>query len=151
MSAFIVDNAHIDAMLTAALAWSDGGRFTFYQRTADGVTPFVLTDDTADHVGALLLVENQRSVNMRYDEDDIEPIYVFKALPWQFGKKPDPVTVLKIVRCYEYQSCEHDGWRDSPGFGFCQFLTALMIANLPGYEKAPGWGIGESQRNIFTR
>lgn len=149
MSAFIVGTDHIDALLTAAMAWSDGGRFSFYRLDSetDELTKFDLTADTASLVGALLLLENQRSVNFRYDDDDLEPVYEFRALPWKFGKRPDPVVVLKAIDCYVYQSCEHDGWPESTAKRFCVTLQGLMIANLPGYNAAPSWEVRD--RNLF--
>lgn len=150
MSAFIVSTDHIDAILTAALAWSDGGRFAFYQLVpeTDELKRFELTQDTASQIGALLMLENQRSVNCRYSEDDIEPIYEFRALPWKLGRKPDPVTVLKAINCYSYQSCEHEAWRTSAAKVFCEFLTSLMVSKLPGYREAPAWEV--RNRNIFA-
>lgn len=149
MSAFIVSTDHIDALLTAALAWTDGGRFNFYHHdpVADQMQHFVLTEDTAGHVGAVLLLENQRSVDCRYSTDDIEPPYIYRALPYRFGHNPDPVTVLKAIGCYAYQSCEHDAWRTSVAKAFCDALRSLIISKLPGYDEAPAWEVRD--RNIF--
>jgi hypothetical protein len=51
----------------------------------------------------------------------------------------DPVQVIKACDCYEYQSCEHDGWADSEA---CRFITSLRKGAahaLPGYDGAD-WG-----------
>jgi hypothetical protein len=138
MSAFMVSNTDIDAMITAALAWTrDDGALRFYRHDNEGgpTEEFVLNSSTADLVGAILLVENQRSVNFRYREDDLEPVYTFTRLPG----RPGPVAVLKIVACYEYQSCEHPEWRNSAAAGFCHVLRSRAISQLPGWETAP-WG-----------
>jgi hypothetical protein len=42
--------------------------------------------------------------------------------------------------CYEYQSCEHDGWDDSATKRFCNSLRHSLTASLPGYNAAP-WAL----------
>ncbi|GHJ45862.1 hypothetical protein Cs7R123_32040 [Catellatospora sp. TT07R-123] len=160
MSAIELPVEHIDAMLSAALAYtptgplrwtwppidaaSDRGQWTSakLQRQATERRR-ELTAATAGQVGAMLLATNRDSVNHRYDETEIEPPYLFTRVPGD----PDPVVVLKAVDCYEYQSCEHPGWRDSQAREFCDALRALAISRLPGYRRAP-WLISEP--DVFT-
>jgi hypothetical protein len=52
------------------------------------------------------------------------------------------VEIAKAVSCYEYQSCEHDGWETSEAHAFCQALTEALLHSLPGYDAAP-WGFDE--------
>jgi hypothetical protein len=40
---------------------------------------------------------------------------------------------------YEYQACEHDGWRESDAFAFCEALRERLLDKLPGAENA-SWG-----------
>jgi hypothetical protein len=144
VSAFVVSTVHIDAMLTAGLrleqpygrdplvwfwpaidAASDRGSWTSEelqhqarQRRRE------LTHASAGRVGAMLLAENRRSVDHRYDEQEWEEPYLFHALPGV----PDPVIVLKAIACYRYQSCEHPDW--------------------PASEAAAPWEIDDAQ--VFT-
>jgi hypothetical protein len=162
MSAFMVDTVHIDAMLTAGLHLPARrqSRLTWYWPDLDAATDrgiwtaaelmvhadqrrHELTTDTAGRVGAMLLAENRRSVDHRYDEQELEEPYLFTRL----AGTPDPVVVLKAIDCYEYQSCEHPGWRFSEAQPFCQALRALTIGHLPGYDRAP-WEI--TDRQVFT-
>ncbi len=143
MSAFVVSTVHIDAMLTAGLrleqpygrdplvwfwpaidAASDRGSWTSEelqhqarQRRRE------LTHASAGRVGAMLLAENRRSVDHRYDEQEWEEPYLFHAL---------------------YQSCEHPDWPDSEAAAFCQALQSRSITCLPGYAAAP-WEIDDAQ------
>lgn len=96
-----------------------------------------LTEATAGRVGAMLLAENRRSVDHRYDETELEEPYLFTKL----RGIPDPVIVLKAISCYEYQSCEHPEWATSEASRFCVALQAKMIGLLPGYDQAPGWEV----------
>jgi hypothetical protein len=160
VSAYEVSDVHIDAMLTAGLrlsaasgddplTWfwpaidadSDRGSWTSaeLQRQA-AQRRRALTPATAGRVGAILLAENRRSVDHRYDEQVWEEPYLFTDLPGD----PDPVIILKAINCYRYQACEHPGWATSEAAAFCDALAALAIACLPGYERAP-WEITDPQ------
>src|SRR5262249_54372168 len=103
-----------------------------------------LTRQTVGRVGAMLLAENRRSVDHRYNEQEWEQPYLFTELPG----RPDPVVVLKPVACYRYQSCEHPDWRTSDAAAFCDALQDRATRCLPGYATAP-WEIDDTQ--VFTR
>jgi len=157
MSAYVVSNQHINRLLKAGMSGAPHrGELRWmapedpnpedYQRGAvSGPTALetfrrrarTLTKDTADAVGHMLLVENHRSVNHRYDEAE-EPEAFFAYT--REAHYPDPVHVLKLISCYVYQSCEHPGWEGSEAKAFIDALTKRMIDQLPGYEDAP-WGI----------
>ncbi len=95
MSAFVVSDDHIDALLTAGLhsrglrwfwpeidAASDRGNWTSAALQAQSEQRRrELTIDTAGRVGAVLLAENQRSVNHRYDEEELENSLPISAGP----------------------------------------------------------------------
>jgi len=158
MSAFVVAGVHIDAMLTAALrlapphgvrplrwfwpaidAVSDSGSWTSDELLRQAPERRrELSDVNAGRVGAMLLAENRRSVDHRYDEQEWEEPYLFTELPG----RPDPVVVLKAIACYRYQSCEHPGWPSSEAAAFCDALQARAIDCLPGYATAP-WEIDD--------
>ncbi len=135
MSAFIVDPEHIHVLLWAAsrpaghygpLSWY------FDKPTREGR----LTADTRDAVGQMLVDENAASVNYRYDEDDLF-IYAYQRprhTTWS------TVDLLKALHCYEYQACEHAGWRDSQAHAFCRAFEHRLIQALPGYDDGP-WAI----------
>lgn len=152
MSAFIVSPAHIDALIQAGLragAPARGG-FTLQWRIGDDpeyhgdYTAYCvavqqqtreLTRATADRVGAMLWNENKASVDHRYQEANEREVYDFTP-----SRVTDPVTILKSLACYEYQSCEHPAWEASEAKAFCEALRDAVITMLPGYDAAP-WGI----------
>ena len=144
MSAFILDNDHIDYLVTAALMLR--GRRSISWRVLDG-RPEAVDLDNATDVGRMLLAENLASVNYRYNESDGDELvnaYRFKAYiePMVDNARRVPL-VLKAIECYEYQSCEHPGWRESPARLFCQRLHSAYIRMLPGYDNAP-WEVRRS-------
>lgn len=160
MSAFVVSRHHIDALLTAGLyhvpryPGDSGGRVSWFAAQATEYEPTLewyeahhreLTQETAHAVGRMLWWENVRSVGYRYPDGELPgPVglttgeveaYVFNNL----SGYPDPVDVLSLIACYEYQSCEHPDWHTSEAAAFCDGLRRYTIRRLPGYDDAP-WG-----------
>jgi hypothetical protein len=131
MSAFVVSKRHIDAMVTAALDGRHGMNLTWFG--ADG-TRHEVTLATATETGAMLWATNVESVNYRYNDNEPLLDYSFES------HDVPPVWVLKAIDCYEYQSCEHDGWKGSDASLFAEALRRHVVGMLPGYENAP-WGI----------
>jgi len=145
MSAFVVSRPHIAALVEALYR---------YEVYPDGL------DATA--LGQLLWEENITSVLARYRDctrDDMpgpceeDFVFVWVPNPARSAFVRQPWNVLGLVRCYEYQSCEHDGWLASDA---CQLLDALQervlrsvqchtmeeARNRPEWNKAP-WDLYE--------
>jgi len=151
MSTFIVEKAHIDYMLTAGMLRHpmSGHTLRWWTQNIRGLAEIAeyrreLTEDTAGQVGAMLLAENQRSVNHRYDEDELEEPYLFARV-----RGVSSVWALKAIDCYEYQACEHAGWDDSEARRFCVALRDWVIDLLPGYMEAP-WGLDSGNVEYHT-
>jgi hypothetical protein len=88
-------------------------------------------------LGQMLWEENHKSINARYTSRvEVCPRFTFKRPATSYG----PLAVIKQIDCYEYQSCEHDGWKDSKARRFCRDLKSRLISNMPEYDAAP-WGI----------
>jgi hypothetical protein len=135
MSAFVVTKQHIDAMVTAGLPRPGDPGWIRWSDPVDPQRTHILNLDTADRAGSLMWQENRVSVNHRYrDGDEIDVLYAFELLGH------NPVTVLKLIDCYEYQSNEHPGWERSQAKRLCGQLRKQVISKLPGYDDAP-WGL----------
>lgn len=154
MSAWIVSDKHISYLVSAAIAYSENFPLSWFTYgTAENapvrigeLLPREPYDDmeremnrrnqvlSPNQIGQLLWNENYRSVNSRYHDKDLTPVYSFKK------EEVDPVITLKLIVCYEYQSCEHPGWYDSEARQFCSALKSATINAIPGYVSAP-WGI----------
>lgn len=132
MSCSMVHTDLIDLLVTAAVKVPfPNGPLTWWH---DGDAHQVGYDaDTPDRVGAMLLAETMRSVNYRYSEDEVEPVYVHRPV----DSMPPAVHVLAAVDCYEFQSCEHPGWEQSEAWRFCNSLTRCLVVQLPGFDAAP--------------
>lgn len=117
MSAWIVSKRHIDALVTAAIRHR------------------ILGCKNPSALGAMLWETNHESVSYRYDRKEIAPRYTYEdnyQRPW---------IVLKAIACYEYQACEHPGWDDSEARKLCEQLRARLVAEMPEFATADGWGL----------
>lgn len=154
MSAFIVSEKHIEAMVSAGVSlkvrWMapEEPEASDYQSGEPwGTTATVnaqrrireATRETANETGRMLLMENARSVAFRYEEAidaDTTLAATFKA----HGLQHNIVDLLKAIDCYEYQSCERPQWASSEAHEFCEALRGALIRALPGYSDA-AWEI----------
>jgi hypothetical protein len=148
VSAFVVSKKHIDALVGAAMPGKGGSRMGLYwYHEGTGKTA---AHSDADAIGQMLWDECVKSVSARYPSDDVERdlpgSYILSpervgewTIPYvypMFAPLPQPVAILKAISCYEYQSCEHEGWDTSEAKTFCQYLREHVICDLPGYEEA---------------
>jgi hypothetical protein len=121
MSAYIVSDNHINAIVKFASQHSSGGF---------GVVPQVAGNEQA--IAELLLAENTRSINYRYRESTpVEPIVFSLDAPTL-----SPIQVLKACDCLDYQSCETDDWESTTA---CKLISAIKsdaVRRLPGYDSA---------------
>lgn len=147
MSAWVVSKAHIDAMVSSALNLGGGSGercFSFSDKSLGQWRRTEVSLANATEIGTMLWAENVKSVNYRYaDSDHIEP------------EVPEPYTftrtrtltdgeIVALVRCYDYQSCEHAEWEGSPAHAFCQAIEYRLLSRIPGVDDAP-WGFSEEQ------
>jgi hypothetical protein len=140
MSAFIVSKEHINAILMSSTL-IQFQPLTWYHD--DVYHSFTL--DMADEIGQMLLDENVASVRYRYQDSPLtelpgktnnEWLFPFRYSPFAH-RVPTPVEAIKLIRCYNYQSCEHPQWNSSPAKSFCQALLASLISRVDGYDEAP--------------
>lgn len=101
-------------------------------------------DSDVEEIANILLTENYKSVNFRYNESGIEKVekrFLNLANYQQLHDKyNDPVTIIKLCQNLDYQSCEHDQWKDSQACKILQTIIDNCIRKLPGYDEAP-WGM----------
>lgn len=143
MSAFFVGTDHIDAILS----WLDEPRRrTFGIPMPDGQRKQGLDTEDWTAIGRALIAENIASLRARYPSDWQEMVdvdvnaYTYEHNAHFIGyTKNLAITVIKLIDCYEYQSCEHDGWEESWAHRFCEYVVSAATSQIPGYDDAP-WG-----------
>ncbi|MGN6064860.1 hypothetical protein [Brevundimonas diminuta] len=136
MSAFLVSNAHVNALATFA---ADQG--------------LVACAATA---ARQMWAENAASVRALYSDADAfwpELASLDRIFTYEDITLPSLWHVLKGARCFAYQACEHAGWSASTTKALCDAIQdrAAAMLNLNGprdpridrnahYEAAP-WGL----------
>jgi hypothetical protein len=131
-----VDRPALDAML-----WSEAHE---HFRTVAWLGQERPQDISPDQLGAMLVAENLASIHYRYPDtigsDELPgPLHPY----WLDYTYTDPgirmttPEALKAINCYEYQSCEHDGWHYSEAYRFCRALTDALVGHVEGYSDAP--------------
>jgi hypothetical protein len=126
MSAWICSNKHISAILGAYAA-----------ARRHGLPRTEITEEDATALGQLLLDENYRSVNHRYDENDRGRFRLAKAT---YRAPPEPVAALKLCMSLDYQSCECDDWQRTEAYYLLRKIIDVLVRALPGYDDAE-WSI----------
>lgn len=144
MSAFLVSRGHIRLMVEAGLRFADlahGDALRWY--SADLAVSHRLDYTNASAVGTMLWIENGRSIGFRYPDTVGRP----NKRPGTFvpgthdidgperGYEHRPAMNLTLtiedawnaLRCYEYQSCEHDEWEASEAHAFCRALARVLM------------------------
>jgi hypothetical protein len=129
MSAFLVSNATINALVWARSLCN-----------RDRMSP-IMPDTSDREFGAMLLRENMRSLAARYN-DPVDNAAILAYRP-ALGPKITSLSIvalIKMVHCYRYQACEHEGWEASDARKATAALESALVHKLPGYEEA-AWGI----------
>lgn len=108
MSAFIVSDNTINAVLGFADKYD--------------LDDFDCSDLSA--LGQLLVDENYRSVNYRYDESDTPHTFVYARYT------VPTLTALQHLACIEYQLCEPKDWETTRAFRLCARLRKNMVDRL---------------------
>lgn len=122
MSAFQVSPQHIAALVTV---WANGPR--------DAESKWLRPNDDERAAFEMLSIENAKSVGYRYNEPTKPVAYI----SWQVGApSPSIIEAIKLLDCYEYQSCERPEWEETETFRWCYRLRRALCRALPGYSKS---------------
>jgi len=134
ISAFVVDQEHIDELVSAAIDLEIRAR----PATDRGYQQ--VTRENAGAFGRMLWAENVRSVVHRYRLSGTEEAAEYEAAveAYRFTWRPvSPGRAAKRLACFEYQACECEDWEDSLAYDFGCQMARVLITKLPGYAEAP--------------
>lgn len=127
MSAWIVSPAHIAQLVEG------------------GIRLGVIERRDALKTGRMLTNANKRSIRARYGKEDRDA----EGVKAYWHERPllliSDASLLKQLNCYDYQTCEFDGYERSSAKKFVTRLELMLAANgitrhSAGYDDAP-WGI----------
>jgi len=136
MSAYIVEKEHIIYMVKA---W----QLDEMKYSSHGPSDIQLAE-----ICTMLWQENVRSVNYRYSRRNKLSDYVvtgeeYASLQWDCIEWPQ---VMQSVSCYQYQSCEHKGWRKSKAYQWTEDLYHIAARHvLEGQNLGLLWGAPNPQ------
>ena len=143
MSAFIHEDSHVIGIVHAVRV------HRLAPVTIDDICCNPQHDPHADLLVRILMAENIRSVNARYDENT--PL--FEGIKWQ-EPQTKAVSLFGLhlaIGSLDYQSCETEDWRESFACRLLQAWTAEIeqrtghtgesIRNAKEYEAEQTWKI----------
>jgi hypothetical protein len=130
----------------AMARYSQSGEWDYSQSRAR-VADLLETLATPERLAYLLLLqENQNSLEARYPGDsDYRSAegYGFRrsgaVLRWVMSRQTGHL--VGLLSGYEYQACEHDGWRHSVAFQICDQIRSYLLKDLEARDcgDAPNW------------
>lgn len=140
MSAFLVEDDHIDAIMTYAAR-----KGVSYRWQGERV---LITRHNAEEVGRELMAQNERSVMHRYPGDDVTDAaarYRFRPLDelLLMAAPRAGAWIVKACDCLEYQSCETDDYETTLAHVITAAIHSAAVSDLPTYD-AP-WGISRDK------
>jgi hypothetical protein len=147
MSAFIVSDNHITALVNAAYHYArkNGNIFSYHfgnRRYSLDRLAFDSEQESermaADELKRVLLTANIRAVNIRYKRSD--PLPETCSFRRHNILVPQAVEILKALDCYEYQCCEDPDYASTEAAAFIAVLRKHAICALDGYNEA-AWSI----------
>lgn len=157
MSAWVTSKAHIDAMVTKAIAM--GGSYEPHGSVyfeVDGTNQKIeFSPHTANKVGQMLRDTIVTGVNHRYPSDDAskgelpgpsggEDVWYVKPYEYEKTRELWDGETVSLIGCYEYQASEHEKWRETFGYVFCEYVrTKLLDRLLKAWERqnaSTPWG-----------
>ena len=92
--------------------------------------------DTLKRIGQVLIDQNYRSYNTRYDELEQPNIFEITGQDLMYMSRLTPVETLKALASYDYQSCETPDWQQTDAYKLVGFIRYCAISALPGYNDA---------------
>jgi hypothetical protein len=128
MSAFIVSDKHISAMIFNAVT---GNRISYYWNGKRHQM-----NCKSQEIGQKLVDENYRSVNSRYGENGQPHEFVMQHLERRYS----PIEIIKACHCYNYQACETQDYFETEAHAIVKAIEASAVRDIAGYEQA-AWEI----------
>jgi hypothetical protein len=149
MSAFLCTDHHIAALAaeiarrkSAIYEWRDSSALTTAREVARRMAEANLASIDARYGDADGWTDGGFGVFMECCADLAERYYFHPPLAY-LGR----VEYFKLLDCFEYQSCEVDGWEGTLAARQCNWLRSDLIHSMPEYDAAPwGWNGPEERR-----
>ena len=141
MSAFVVSNFHIVYMLSSYDYSHTRGIINIRCENNRDISFNLSSLEGFEEAANILLSQNYRSVDCRYDQSSFVPKVSWLRIPMY---KTEPIQALCACDCYDYQACETPDYQDTLACRIISRIRQCNIRRLPGYDKAQ-WGLVDNQ------
>jgi len=140
MSAFICSDEHFVELAASMAGETSHFPYAFPGQFAEGDTDA----QRCTRIANILKNENVRSVQYRYNHREADDLpgaasdqLVVTQQDINMREVTDPVHILGMCRCLDYQSCENEDWDGTLAFKVLHQIRCEAITKLPGMENAP--------------
>ena len=151
MSAYLCERHHIIYLVKAAVSGAIGSPAAF-RYLYKGEWHSVATEMDQVRMANELLNENCASLMARYPdyfnkEEWPKPFTLdeIASMVWASFK---PSQIVKSAHCFQYQSCEHCGWRESRAAAFLNSVCESAVREIPSVRNAE-WGAPKPQTGLI--
>lgn len=92
--------------------------------------------ETMSRVGQILVDQNYRSYNYRYEETLEPEVFEITGQDLMYVPRLTPVETLKALASYDYQSSETPDYRETAACKLAEIMHQFAVESLPGYSEA---------------
>jgi len=133
MSAFMVSDAHITALLQAMVPQYPGQGTSYHFAGKDHKF-----EGRAAELAQILVDQNRRSVNRSYGREEHHLFNEYGLDCAVIARTP--VEVIKLCDCYHYQAADSEGYEQTRAWAIVNAIRERAIDRLPGYQSAE-WSV----------
>ena len=136
MSCYIIDKKDMKKIVLAFRKFA-AAQHTFKVRIPGDEDYSDLSEiKTMSRVGQILVDQNCRSYNYRYDEALEPEVFEITGQDLMYVPRLTPVETLKALASYDYQSCETPDYEETDAWKLANIIRHYAIEALPGYDDA---------------
>lgn len=126
MSSYIIDKEHIEQIVLYVYKLEGINSLNYYHNEER------IRFDSLGDVAIELSKANCEGVNYRYDDDN-QP-YDFDDLSINDLKVKNPLQVIQLIRCLEYQSCDNPDYKNSLANSILKTITDRIVSYMIQHE-----------------
>jgi len=136
MSCYIIDKKDMKKIVLAFRKFAANQHTSQVRIPGDEDYSDLTEIETMNRVGQILVDQNYRSYNHRYD-DGLEPeVFEITGNDLKYTKRLTPVEALKALASYDYQSSETPDYEETAACKLADIIRHYAIEALPGYDDA---------------
>ena len=136
MSCYIIDKKDMKKIVLAFRKFA-ADQHTFKVRIPGDEDYSDLTEiETMSRVGHILVDQNYRSYNYRYNETLEPEAFELTGQDLMYVPRLTPVETLKALASYDYQSSETPDYEETAACKLANLIRHYAIESLPGYDEA---------------